>query len=147
MGGGVALRQAALGRHRPNAVVAVSAVARWYVRETRPMRRVHALLETTPGRRLGARLLGLRLGEEWDPLPVSPIEAVPLVAPTPLLLVHGDRDAYFPVEHFRALARAAGPTAPAPVVPGLWHGGNGGDAPPRGGDRRGGFCRTGRDNS
>src|SRR3954471_2054303 len=129
MGGGAVLRQAALGRHRPDAVVSVSAVARWYVRETRPMRRVHWLLETASGRRVGARLLGLRLGEEWDPLPVSPIEAAALVAPTPLLLVHGDRDAYFPVEHFRALARAAGPSATALVVPGFGHAENGVTAP------------------
>ena len=52
MGGGAVLRQAALGRHRPDAVVSVSAVSRWYVRDTRPMRRVHWLLETTPGRRV-----------------------------------------------------------------------------------------------
>jgi pimeloyl-ACP methyl ester carboxylesterase len=129
MGGGVALRQAALGRHRPDAVVSVSAVARWYVRETRPMRRVHALLETTPGRLAAARLLGLRLGEPWDELPVSPIEAAARVAPTPLLLVHGDRDEYFPVEHFRALARAAGPAATAVVVPGFGHAENGLTAP------------------
>jgi len=129
MGGGVALRQAALGRHRPDAVVSVSAVARWYVRETRPMRRVHWLLETTPGRLVGARLLGLRLGGEWNPVPVSPIEAAALVAPTPLLLVHGDRDEYFPVEHFRALVRAAGPTATAVVVPGFGHAENGVTAP------------------
>ena len=129
MGGGVALRQAALGRHRPDAVVSVSAVARWYVRETRPMRRVHWLLETTPGRLLGARLLDLRLGEPWDPVPVSPIEAAALVAPTPLLLVHGERDEYFPVEHFRALVRAAGPAATALVVPGFGHAENGVTAP------------------
>jgi alpha-beta hydrolase superfamily lysophospholipase len=129
MGGGVALRQAALGEHRPDAVVSVSAVARWYVRETRPMRRVHWLLETTPGRRVAARWLGLRLGAPWEQLPVSPIEAAHLVAPTPLLLVHGDRDAYFPVEHFRALARAAGPAATAIVVPGFGHAENGVTAP------------------
>ena len=129
MGGGVALRQAALGAHRPDAVVSVSAVARWYVRETRPMRRVHWLLETTPGRLVGTRLLGLRLGEPWDALPVSPIEAVGLIAPTPLLLVHGDRDEYFPVEHFRALARAAGPSATTVVVPGFGHAENGVTAP------------------
>jgi alpha-beta hydrolase superfamily lysophospholipase len=129
MGGGVALRQAALGRHRPDAVVSVSAVARWYVRETRPMRRVHWLLETTPGRLLGARLLGLRLGEPWDAVPVSPIEAASMVAPTPLLLIHGDRDTYFPVEHFRALVRAAGPSATALVVPGFGHAENGLTAP------------------
>jgi dienelactone hydrolase len=129
MGGGVALRQAGLGTHRPDAVVSVSAVARWYVRETRPMRRVHWLLETTPGRLLAAPLLGLRLGVPWDPLPVSPIEAAHLIAPTPLLLVHGDRDEYFPVEHFAALARAAGPTATAIVIPGFGHAENGVTAP------------------
>lgn len=129
MGGGVALRQAALGRHRPDAVVSVSAVARWYVRETRPMRRVHRLLETATGRLVGTRLLGLRLGEPWDEVPVSPLEAVAAVAPTPLLLVHGDRDEYFPVEHFRALARAAGPAAATLVVPGFGHAENGITAP------------------
>jgi uncharacterized protein len=129
MGGGVALRQAALGGHRPDAVVSVSAVARWYVRETRPMRRVHWLLETAAGRSLGARLLGLRLDTPWPVPPVSPLEAVSRIAPTPLLLVHGDRDAYFPVEHFLALARAAGPTATAWVVPGFGHAENGLTAP------------------
>jgi pimeloyl-ACP methyl ester carboxylesterase len=125
MGGGVAVRQAALGAHRPDAVVSVSAVARWYVRETRPMRRVHWLLETSAGRTLGARLLGLRLDRPWPVPPVSPLEAVSRVAPVPLLLVHGDRDEYFPVEHFRALARAAGPSATAWVVPGFGHAENG----------------------
>jgi dienelactone hydrolase len=49
MGGGAVLRQAALGRHRPDAAVSVSAVSRWYVRDTRPVQRVHWLLETTGG--------------------------------------------------------------------------------------------------
>ena len=129
MGGGVALRQAALGRHRPDAVVSVSAVARWYVRETRPMRRVHRLLETASGRLVAARLLGLRLGQPWEEVPVSPLEAAAGVAPLPLLLVHGDRDEYFPVEHFRALVRAAGPAATSLVVPGFGHAENGVSAP------------------
>src|SRR3954471_11556114 len=69
MGGGVALRQAALGRHRPDAVVCVSAVSRWYVRDTAPMRRVHWLLETTPGRVLGSRAVRLRLAAPRAPPP------------------------------------------------------------------------------
>ena len=129
MGGGVALRHAALGRHRPDAVVSVSAVARWYVRETRPMRQVHRLLETATGRLVASRVLGLRLGEPWAEVPVSPLEAASAVAPVPLLLVHGDRDAYFPLEHFRALVRAAGPAATALVVPGFGHAENGVTAP------------------
>jgi pimeloyl-ACP methyl ester carboxylesterase len=129
MGGGAVLRQAALGRHRPDAVVSVSAVSRWYVRDTRPMRRVHWLLETTAGRRLASRLVRLRLEEPWLTPPSSPLQVVSAIAPTPLLLVHGDRDEYFPLEHFRTLAQAAGPTATAWVVPGFGHAESGATAP------------------
>ena len=129
MGGGAVLRQAALGRHGPDAVVSVSAVSRWYVRDTTPMRRVHWLLETTAGRRVVSRVVGLRLGEPWVTPPMAPLQAVSAIAPTPLLLVHGDRDEYFPLEHFRALAQAAGPTATAWVVPGFGHAESGATAP------------------
>ncbi|RBY93327.1 alpha/beta hydrolase [Blastococcus sp. TF02A-30] len=129
MGGGVALRQAALGRHRPDAVVSVSAVSRWYVRDTAPMRRVHWLLEVPAGRRVAARALGLRLDPPWLVPPTAPLEVVSAIAPTPLLLVHGDRDEYFPLEHFRALVRAAGPTATAWVVPGFGHAESSASAP------------------
>jgi pimeloyl-ACP methyl ester carboxylesterase len=129
MGGGVVLRQAALGRHRPDAVVSVSAVGRWYVRDTPPMRRVHWLLETTAGRRLAARLVRLRLGEPWPVPPPSPLEVVHRIAPTPLLLVHGDEDPYFPLELFRSLARAAGPAAAVEVVAGMGHAESGITAP------------------
>jgi len=129
MGGGAVLRQAALGRHRPDAVVSVSAVSRWYVRDTWPMRRVHWLVETTLGRRLLARAIRLELDEPWLTPPPSPLEVVSAIAPTPLLLVHGDRDEYFPLEHFRALAQAAGPTATPWVVPGVGHAESGATAP------------------
>ncbi|MGY1617144.1 alpha/beta hydrolase family protein [Geodermatophilus sp. SYSU D00691] len=127
MGGGAVLRQAALGRHRPDAVVSVSAVSRWYVRDTRPMRRVHWLLETSPGRTVGRRLV--RLDRPWQTPPPAPVEVVSRIAPTPLLLVHGDRDEYFPLEHFRTLAQAAGPSATAWVVPGFGHAESGVSAP------------------
>ena len=129
MGGGAALRQAALGEHRPDAVVSLSAVSRWYVRDTRPMQRVHWLLETTPGRRLAARVLGLRLDAPWLVPPAAPLQVVSQIAPTPLLLVHGDRDEYFPLEHFRTLVQAAGPTATAWVVPGFGHAESGATTP------------------
>jgi len=129
MGGGAALRQAAMGRNRPDAVVSVSAVSRWYVRDTLPMRRVHWLLETTAGRRVGARLVRLRLDQPWLTPPPSPLQVVSRIAPTPLLLVHGDQDTYFPLEHFRALAQAAGPSATAWVVPGFGHAESGATGP------------------
>ncbi|MCO7222170.1 S9 family peptidase [Klenkia sp. PcliD-1-E] len=125
MGGGAVLRQAVLGAHRPDAVVGVSAVSRWFVRDTVPMRRVHWLLETAVGRRLGARVMGVRLAAPWPVNPPSPVELVSGIAPTPLLLVHGDRDAYFPLEQFHLLARAAGPAATVWVVPGMGHAENG----------------------
>jgi uncharacterized protein len=121
MGGGAVLRQAAAGVHRPDAVVSISAVSRWYVRDTGPMQRVHWLLETTPGRRLGAAALRLRLDVPWLTVPPSPLQLVNRIAPTPLLLVHGDEDSYFPLEHFRTLARAAGPAATVWVEPGMGH--------------------------
>lgn len=129
MGGGAVLRQAALGGHRPDAVVSVSAVSRWYVRDTRPMQRVHWMLETTAGRRVATRMVGVRLGEPWLVPPLPPLQVVSAIAPTPLLLVHGDRDEYFPLEHFRALTRAAGPAATAWVVPGFGHAESGATAP------------------
>ncbi|MCX3062115.1 alpha/beta fold hydrolase [Streptomyces sp. GXMU-J5] len=113
MGGSVVLRHAALHRGRTearaDAVVAVSAPARWYYRGTAPMRRVHWAV-TRPMGRLVSRV-GLRTRihpYEWDPVPLSPVESVPLIVPTPLLVVHGDRDPYFPVDHPRMLAAAGG---------------------------------------
>ncbi|WNI19712.1 alpha/beta fold hydrolase [Streptomyces sp. ITFR-21] len=91
------------------AVVSVSSPARWYYRGTAPMRRVHWAI-TRPAGRLVSRL-GLRTrirAAEWDPVPLSPVESVPYIAPTPLLIVHGDQDAYFPLDHPYSLAAAAG---------------------------------------
>ncbi|MET9436244.1 alpha/beta fold hydrolase [Streptomyces sp. NPDC006551] len=98
-----------VGAHT-DAVAAVSAPARWYYRGTPSMRRVHWLITRPAGRLVGRYGLGTRIHhQDWDPVPLSPVEAVPLIAPTPVLIVHGDRDPYFPVDHPRMLA-AAGPS-------------------------------------
>jgi hypothetical protein len=52
----------------------VSAVSRWCERDTRPMRRVHWLLETTVGRRMVAPALGLRLDVPWATVPAAPVQ-------------------------------------------------------------------------
>ncbi|MER7951041.1 alpha/beta fold hydrolase [Streptomyces sp. NPDC096079] len=110
MGGSVVLRHAALERGTrgsADAVAAVSAPARWYYRGTAPMRRVHWVVTRPAGRLVGRYGFGTRIDSRtWDPVPLSPVEAVPLIAPTPLLIVHGDRDAYFPLDHPRTLAAA-----------------------------------------
>ena len=107
MGGSVVLRHAALFRD-VEAVVSVSAVSRWFYRDTKPMRRLHWAVETRIGRLVARHAFKTRIsGAGWEPVPESPVEVVARIAPIPLLLVHGDADHYFPVEHPRALYDAA----------------------------------------
>ncbi|WP_327189796.1 alpha/beta hydrolase [Streptomyces xinghaiensis] len=102
---------------RTDAVVAVSAPARWYYRGTAPMRRVHWVVTRPAGRLVGRYGLRTRIDtRDWDPVPLSPVGSVPLIAPVPLLVVHGDRDAYFPVDHPYSLLAAA----PSPDAVELW---------------------------
>lgn len=119
MGASIMVRHAGL-YDDVDAVVSISGPARWYYRGTRPMRRVHLLIETRLGR-LVARLLGVRVADGWDSVPVSPRELAPRIAPTPLLVVHGDADAYFPVDHPRELVACAGPTAQLWLERGMGH--------------------------
>ncbi|MFE0510623.1 alpha/beta hydrolase [Streptomyces sp. NPDC058964] len=121
MGGSVVLRHAALHRD-VDAVVSVSAPARWYYRGTAPMRRLHWLVTRPVGRLVGRYGLRTRIHHrDWDPVPVSPVQAVPDIAPAPLLIVHGDRDGYFPLDHPRMLAAAAGEHGELWVEPGMGH--------------------------
>lgn len=102
-------RTGSAGAHS-DAVVSVSAPARWYYRGTAPMRRLHWVVTRPTGRLVGRYGFRTRIAtEDWDPVPLSPVAAVPLIAPAPVLLVHGDRDPYFPLDHPRMLAEAAGP--------------------------------------
>ncbi|MGW9211157.1 alpha/beta hydrolase [Embleya sp. NPDC055664] len=128
MGGGVVLRHAAL-YSGPAAVVAVSAPARWYYRGTAPMRRVHFAIERPTGRVLARLALGTRISAEpWHPVPLAPFEAAAALAPTPLLVVHGDRDPYFPLDHPRQIHAAARPPKELWIEPGLGHAENAVDA-------------------
>ncbi len=129
MGGAVVLRHAALSPTTTglapvepvDAVVSVSAPSRWFVRDTTAMRRVHWLLETPTGRWVAERALRTRVCGGWGVPPEWPVALVGRIAPTPLLIVQGDRDPYFGVEHGRALAAAAGPDAQYWEVAGFGH--------------------------
>ena len=111
MGGSVVLRQGALasGRWRPDAVVAVSSAGYWFYQGTTPMRRLHRAVYSRAGRAVLRGGLGTRVTPvAWtEPYPLSPSEAAGLLAPTPLLVVHGGRDAYFPANHAEAVVTAA----------------------------------------
>ena len=107
MGASVAVRHAALIRG-VEAVVAVSGPARWYYRGTVPMRRLHWVVERRMGRLVGRVALRTRIASDgWDPLPEAPHEVVGQISPIPLLVVHGDSDPYFPLEHAHQLYDAA----------------------------------------
>ncbi|MFE9612865.1 alpha/beta hydrolase [Streptomyces sp. NPDC006012] len=121
MGGSVVLRHAAL-HPGADAVVSVSAPARWYYRGTAPMRRVHWLVTRPAGRLVGRYGFGTRIHHrDWDPVPLSPVRAAARIAPTPLLIVHGDQDGYFPLDHPRTLAAAAGDHGELWLEPGMGH--------------------------
>lgn len=107
MGASVAIRHAALFGG-VDAVVSVSSPARWYYRDTAPMRQVHWAIEQRSGR-LAARLVKRTriAGGGWDPVPAAPHEVIGTIAPAPVLIVHGDADRFFPLEHAEQLYTAA----------------------------------------
>jgi len=127
MGAAVAIRHAGLlGSSVANgelgAVSAVSGPARWYYRGTTPMRRAHWVIERRLGRLVGRVALRTRIAPSgWDPLPEPPNEMAARISPIPLLIVHGDADPYFPVEHGESLYAAAAEPKELWIEPGFGH--------------------------
>jgi pimeloyl-ACP methyl ester carboxylesterase len=123
MGGSVVLRHAAL-HGGVDAVISISALSRWFYKDTKPMQRVHWAIETRLGRLVARHGLRTRIhpaGWSDDDLPEAPVEVVPRISPIPLLIVHGDRDHYFPVEHPNALYAAASEPKELWLVEGFGH--------------------------
>lgn len=118
MGASVMVRHAGMGGST-DVVVAVSGPGRWYERGTGPMRRLHFGVETRLGRLVLDRVFKTRVGGGWDLLPASPVEVAAGIG-VPMLVVHGDADPYFGVEHARMLAAAA-PSAQLWIEPGMGH--------------------------
>jgi len=121
MGASIVLRHAGL-IGGVDAAVSVSGPGRWYYRGTPSMRRVHWAVEHKIGRMLAKQFMNTRISQgRWDPVPLPPAEAAALIAPTPLLIVHGDRDEYFPADHAEQLFEAASQPKELWIVPGLGH--------------------------
>ncbi len=124
MGASVVLRHAGLAGEAAglDAVVSVSGPGRWYYRGTTPMRRVHWAVEYPVGRLITRVALHTRVNHaRWNPVPVSPAEAAAMIAPVPLLVVHGDRDTYFPVDHAHQIYEAAGDPKELWILKGSGH--------------------------
>jgi pimeloyl-ACP methyl ester carboxylesterase len=121
MGASIVLRHAAL-IGGVDAAVSVSGPGRWYYRGTPSMRRVHWAVEHRIGRILAKYIAHTRISDgRWDPVPLPPAEAAARITPTPLLIVHGDRDEYFPADHAEQLFEAARQPKELWIVPGLGH--------------------------
>lgn len=126
LGGAAVLRHAALlgerTAHPVDAVVAVSAASRWWRTETARMRRLHLLAATAPGRVVTRLALRTRVdaAAAADP-PTAPLALVGRIAPTPLLLVHGEDDPYLRVSNAQELYDGAGEPKELWLVPGYGH--------------------------
>jgi pimeloyl-ACP methyl ester carboxylesterase len=121
MGASIVVRHAGLVGG-VDAAVSVSGPGRWYYRGTERMRRVHWAVERRSGRLVTRQFLKTRVSSvRWDPAPVPPAEAAALIAPTPLLIVHGDQDLFFPVDHAEQLYAAAHDPKELWIVPGFGH--------------------------
>lgn len=121
MGGSVVLRQAGL-LGGTDAVVSVSAPGHWYYRGTLPMRRVHRAAEWRVGRLFARQFLSTRIASGgWNQLPIPPAEAAAKISPVPVLIVHGDKDLYFPQEHGRELYEGAREPKELWLLPGFGH--------------------------
>jgi pimeloyl-ACP methyl ester carboxylesterase len=121
MGASVVLRHAGLIGGL-DAVVSVSGPGRWYYRGTERMRWVHRAVERRLGRYVTRRWLKTRVSPAgWQMVPVPPAEAAARISPVPLLIVHGDKDRYFPPEHARQLYMAAREPKELWLLPGMGH--------------------------
>jgi pimeloyl-ACP methyl ester carboxylesterase len=122
MGASVVLRQAAL-RGGVDAVVSVSGPGRWYYRGTEAMRRVHFAAERRLGRLIARYFMQTRISPDgWPtPDPLAPADAAARISPTPVLIVHGDKDLYFPPEHGRQLYAGAREPKEFWLIPGFGH--------------------------
>lgn len=119
MGAAAALRAAAFGE-RPDAVVSISGPAPWRARRPWGARKTSLTWRAPGARQAAAALTGVRLSGQtpWGP---SPLEAIGLIAPTPVLIIHGTDDPFFPPDEARALFAAAGEPKGLAIYPGGGH--------------------------
>jgi uncharacterized protein len=108
MGGTAVLRAAGTGPPGVfDAVCSVSAPAVWGLRDTKPMRAIHRLLSNGWYRPAAERALRVRVAPRWAD-PAAPVQVVGAIAPTALLLVHGEDDHFYGPEQAHQLFAAAG---------------------------------------
>ncbi|BDH52407.1 alpha/beta hydrolase [Streptomyces albus] len=117
------------GPAHTDAVVAVSAPARWYYRGTAAMRRLHWVVTRPLGRAVGRYGLRTRIHtSDWDPVPLDPAEAAARIAPTPPPpRPRRPRPVLPPRPPSRPRHRRRGPQADLWLEPGMGHAENAAD--------------------
>jgi pimeloyl-ACP methyl ester carboxylesterase len=105
MGGVAAIRHAAL-IGGVDAVVSISAPARWFGHESPGVRRMAWVAASPRGRRF-ARAYGVRIAERIDRAEATE-DVIGKIAPVPVLVVHGRDDHIFDEEEAWRLYRRAG---------------------------------------
>lgn len=122
MGASVVLRQGGL-LGGVDAVAAVSGPGHWYYRGTAAMRRVHFAAEHRAGRLFAKHVLSTRISpERWPvPAPEPPALAAARISPVSVLIVHGDKDIFFPPDHGRELYDGAREPKELWLIPGFGH--------------------------
>jgi pimeloyl-ACP methyl ester carboxylesterase len=114
MGGAAVLRHAGLlgsdTTEPVEAVVSVSAASRWLRIETPRMRWLTWLCTTSAGRAVAQRTMRTRIDPQarYGGAALSPEVAITRIAPVPVLVVHGGRDAYLLPGNAEDLYAAAG---------------------------------------
>ena len=101
----------------------MSGPSRWHYTGTAPMRRIDRGISTPAGRAVVRYLFGTRvLAAGWPVEPEPPAVLAARIAPTPFLIVHGDGDPFFPLDHALDLhAATAADTAQLWVEKGFGH--------------------------
>lgn len=121
MGAAVAVRHAGMFGGVA-ATVSVSGPSRWFYQGTTRMRLLTFGVERPAGRFFLRVVRGVRVvSQAWEPVPLDPTELAGDIAPAGLLVVHGDADLYFPVEHAHRIHDAAGDPKELWVEPGMGH--------------------------
>lgn len=111
MGATAALRCAASGGTATfDAVCAISAPAEFVSNGSPPVRALSTTVTSTTWRVLVERAFRVRVARGWSD-PTAAVELAEQMTDTPLLLVHGVDDHFFPAEHAERLRTAAGANA------------------------------------
>lgn len=104
------------------ATVAIGGPCRWYYRGSFRMRLLHVGIEWAVGRWFLRLLRSVRVtGRPWSTVPPDPTESASRIAPAALLVVHGDADSFFPVDHAARVYAAAHEPKDLWIEPAMGH--------------------------